>query len=124
MAKPNLTVTVQPMQVGRATYLPLGAVTSTSQSQLEIVLLLHITNNEPNPINITEITFSFPDSQAPSVSMKNINSYKNMNLFGGADTYWSNGILGSWPNMVYLDSPAPPKVTVSLTSKNANTGTN
>ena len=87
MAKPNLTVTVQPMQVGRATYLPLGAVTSASQSQLEIVLLLHITNNEPNRINITEITFSFPDSQAPSVSMKNINSYNNMNLFGGADTY-------------------------------------
>ena len=62
MAKPNLTVTVEPVQGYDATYLPLGAATSNAQPQVEIVLLLHITNNESNRINITGISFSFPDS--------------------------------------------------------------
>ena len=130
MAKPNLTVTLEPLQGGVATYLPLGAATSDGQPQAEIVLRLHIINNESNRINITDISFSFPQSRTP-VIMKQIDTYNNMNLFGGADTYWSNGFVyldpinktDQWPNMVFLNF-TPTKVTVSLTCKNGNTGTN
>jgi Peptidase family M23 len=130
MAKPNLTVTLEPIIAGKATYLPLGAATSDGQPQAEIVLRLHIINNESNRVTVTGISISFPQSRTP-VSMKQIDTYNNMNLFGGADTYWSNGFVyldpinkkDQWPNMVFLNF-TPTRVTVSLTCKNGNTGTN
>jgi hypothetical protein len=136
MSKPNLTVTVEPTSAaaghvtGNAHYLHLGAATSDGQPQNEVVLQLHIKNNESNRIEITDITFSFPQYQNP-VRMQQIDTYNNMNMFGGADTYWSNGYVyldpvnqkNQWPNMQFLNFK-PTKVTVSLTCKNGNTGTN
>ena len=57
MAKPNLTVTLEPIIAGKATYLPLGAATSDGQPQAEIVLRLHIINNESNRVTVTDIDF-------------------------------------------------------------------
>jgi hypothetical protein len=79
VTKPNLTVTLESVVAGKATYLPLGAATSDGQSQAEIVLRLHIINNESKRVMVTDISFSFPQSRTP-VSMKQIDTYNKSTL--------------------------------------------
>jgi hypothetical protein len=60
MAKPNLSVSINPVVDGKATCLPLAASAVGAPAHVKIVLRLDITNSEPNPVTIYRVRYSFP----------------------------------------------------------------
>jgi hypothetical protein len=117
MSAPNLTVSVEPSESGKALYLPLAAPTAGATSQVKVVLCLTIANHESESVHFKGITYSFPGSSAPSTTMQNV----AVDIPAGGSMQWSNG-HGTMPdgtttsnNAIYLDAPAPPQVKASLT---------
>jgi hypothetical protein len=76
MAVPNLTIAAEPIEAGKAVYLPLAAKAADQVPQVKIVLRLRITNNTqpPQVVVVNAIQFSFPGSAAPSKDMQGIPS--------------------------------------------------
>jgi hypothetical protein len=61
MAAPDITIAVEPVEAGKAVYLPLAAKAANQDPQFKIVLRLRITNNYTDQVVIvTAIQFSFP----------------------------------------------------------------
>lgn len=131
MSAPNLTITVQPLQNGKATYLPLAAATLSGKLTGKIVLRLDIKNNGDNPVTITGITFAFPGSQiAPSV-MQAVDSFFSgyysksggAVLLPGQTKVYTNGLVNVVPddkhtqvnNALFLPDPIPANITAQVT---------
>jgi hypothetical protein len=131
MAAPNVNVEVQPTKGGKAYYLPIAAKSDGAPELVKIVLRLRITNNEPRPITLSDITFSFPGT-GTSIPMQGVTIA--MDPAGSPDpdegaiaprttAVWSNGVVdldtsedgeNTIRNEVYLNAPAPGKIKVSL----------
>ena|SRR5881227_458539 len=75
MSAPNLSISVQPVQSGKATYLPLAAPTANDKPTGKIVLRLDIKNIGTSAVTITGITFAFPGSQAGSITMQGVDPF-------------------------------------------------
>jgi hypothetical protein len=126
MAKPNLSVSVQPNVSGRATCLPLAASAADVAGHVKIVLRLDITNAEPNPVTIYRIRYSFPGTNNAAFEMVGENVYYGgilTNIAPGATVVFSNGRVDLDPdpnaeNFVespqLVPPPVPPQVTVGL----------
>jgi hypothetical protein len=117
VSAPNLTITVEPSEGGKAEFLPLAAPSAGAKSQVKVVLCLTIKNNESKAVHVKGIVYSFPGSSAPSTTMQNV----AIDIPAGGTMQWSNG-HGTMPdgtttynNAIYLDAPAPPQVKASLT---------
>ena len=66
MAAPSLTIAVEPMEGGKALYLPLAGSAADKIPQLKNALRLRITNNHTDQsVVVNAIKFSFPGSSAP-----------------------------------------------------------
>jgi hypothetical protein len=112
MSAPNLTFSVEPMESGKALYLPISAETTGQNPSIKLILGLTITNHEVASVNVTGLTFSFPGSAAASVVMQ----VTPFNIAAGKTQFWANGIFNkNANNEVFLPAPAPPKVMVSVT---------
>lgn len=119
--KPNLDIQVEPNESGKAGYLPLAPSTEGGTRLLKLVLRLQLKNKETSAVKVTAITFSFPGTSHAAVHMKDINSYKNLDLAAGATTYWCNGKShtdSSIDNAVFISGDAPPKVKIEVECKN------
>ena len=136
MAVPNLTIAAEPIEAGKAVYLPLAAKAADQVPQVKIVLRLRITNDTepPQVVVVNAIQFSFPGSAAPSKNMQGIPLVLDPDgpttaaqalgaIQPGETATWSNGVvnLSSDPNVpnnvwnvVYLPAPAPPQIKVSV----------
>jgi hypothetical protein len=119
MSAPNVTISVEPSEGGKAEYLPLAATASDQKSGVKVALCLTIKNNESKQVHVGGITFSFPGSSAPSKTMKGV----AIDVPAGATMQWSNGhgtlnkdtpAEEKFNNVVYLDAPPPPQVRASL----------
>ncbi len=137
MAAPNVTIAVEPMEGGKAMYLPLAAAKSGEKGHSKIILRLRITNNESSAVTVSKIQFSFPGARVLAVTMKGIpivldpdGTTKPADAQGtieaGQTATWSNGRVDldtsesgeNWhENMVYLTS-APPQVRVHVFCSN------
>ncbi len=134
MTTPNLTIAVEPVESGKAVYLPLAAKAADQDPQVKIVLRLRITNNEANPVVVSGIKFSFPGSQVAPVDMQGVAFVLDPDgattaaqamgtLQPGQTATWSNGLVDLDPdpdvknivsNVIYLQAPAPPQVTAGV----------
>ena len=135
MAAPNLTIAVEPMEGGKALYLPLAASAADKNPQLKNVLRLRITNNHTDQsVVVNAIKFSFPSSSAPAKDMQGVTlvldpdgAAKPVDANGAIQASqtatWSNGVVDLNPdpditnnvwNVVYLPEPAPPQIKVSV----------
>lgn len=116
---PNATITLEPMESGKAVYLPLAPKFDGAKAQVKIVLACLIVNNETSSLTLSNVTFAFPGS---SVSSKNMQgeSLVTPPIEPGKSAWWSNGVVKlsddeTISNALYLDTPAPTKVEVTLT---------
>lgn len=121
---PNATVTLEPMEGGKAVYLPLAPKFEGAKAQVKIVLACLITNNEKSNLALSNVTFAFPGSSVPSKNMQGENLVTPP-IEPGKSAWWSNGVVKlseqeTISNALYLDAPAPPKVEVSLTFSGYN----
>ena len=131
MAKPQLNIVVQPLDGSAIGDLPLAAAASDESAFVKLVVRLDITNAESKPVTITDIKFSFPGSNVNAITMKGTDIYYSNslnNIAAGATVTWSNGKVdldtaagddhvNMISNIVFLPSPPPAKVTISLTCK-------
>ena len=128
MSAPKLSVSVEPIESGKAVYLPLAAEASDKQPQIKIVLRLRITNNEAQKVDVSGIQFSFPASSVAPVAMQGVplvliedgmKKKPSATIHPGITATWSNGAVSldentQISNAVYLNAPAPPKVEVHI----------
>jgi len=134
MSTPNLTIAVEPVESGKAVYLPLAARAADQDPQVKIVLRLRITNNEASQVVVSGIQFSFPGSQVAPVDMQGVAFVLDPDgattaaqamgaIQPGQTATWSNGVVDLNPdpnvnntvsNVVYLPAPAPPQITASV----------
>jgi hypothetical protein len=126
MSAPNLSISVEPVQNGKATYLPLVAPTSNDTPKGKIVLRLDIKNNGTSPVTITGIAYGFPGSQVAPVMMQGVDQffsayYKDSGgpvLFPGQSKTWTNGLINLVPddpnsqvnNAIFLPEPIPSNI--------------
>lgn len=121
MSVPELKISVEPVESGKAVYLPIAAMTADQKPLVKIVLRLDIKNEESSKVHVSAIQFSFPGSQVPAITMQGVNLVlkDNGDISAGAKKSWSNGVvtLGKnniVSNAVYLPAPGPSKVTASV----------
>lgn len=122
MSEPKLQIEVEPMEGGKALYLPLAPEKAGATAKVKVVLRLRLGNLEPAAVEVTGITFSFPGSAVPSVSMKRPDRVLagGPKLAPGESKWWSNGVVeledrSRINNALFLATPAPTKVAVAVT---------
>src|SRR5262245_11323079 len=91
MSKPNLTIQVEPLDSGKAAYLPLAPTTGSGTPMVKIVLRLRLQNAGTSPVKVTGIAFSFPGSSHPATVMQGVNMDGSLELDPNEAQYWSNG---------------------------------
>ena len=131
MSAPNLSISIEPVIGGNATYLPLVAATSNETPKGKIVLRLIITNSGPDPVTIDGIVYAFPGSSVASFAMQGVepffsNYYKDAGgatLLAGQSKTWTNGLVNLVPddpksqvnNAVFLPEPMPTSIQAQVT---------
>ena len=125
MARPALKLKVDLSQQDSVYYLPLGAKSSDDEERIKLAVRLRITHDDPDhdELTISAISFSFPGTDIDKIDMDMVPE-KNMTpesgkLSRGDTASWYNG---SWRdesddwhrNQVYLDTPAPRRVTFHI----------
>jgi hypothetical protein len=129
MSAPKLTIAVEPVEAGKAVYLPIAATAADQGALVKIVLRLRITNGESKKVVVSGIQFSFPGSPAAPIMMQGVDLVLTPDgstaadakgaLAPGQTATWSNGVVAldkntTVSNAVYLPAPAPAKITASV----------
>ena len=130
MSAPNLSISVQPVQSGKATYLPLAAPSANDKPTGKIVLRLDLKNNGTSAVTITGITFAFPGSQAGPITMQGVEQffsgyYKDSGgpvLSPGQTKTYTNGLINLVPddsntqvnNAVFMAEPIPANIEAQV----------
>jgi len=126
MSAPNLDITAEPFESGKAEYLLLAATTSTGKTGVKLVLRLRIQNKGAAAVKVKGIRFSFPNSSIAGVDMQGVNMDGSLDLDPGEAASWSNGRVDLNPdpnvdnfvnNSVYLTGAAPAQVKVEVSCK-------
>lgn len=126
MSAPSLDISIEPVEDGKAVYLPLAATTADGTTGAKIVLRLRIGNKGASLVKVNAIQFSFPGSSHGAVDMQGVNMDGSLDLDPGETLTWSNGRVDLDPdpdvdsfvnNSVYVDSPAPTRVKVAVSCK-------
>lgn len=131
MPAPNLSISVEPVQSGKATYLPLAGTTSKDKPQAMIVLRLVIKNKGTSSVKITGIAYGFPNSAVATIDMQGVSQFfegyydesGGATLAPGATKTWTNGRVALVPgddttmvdNAVLLPLPAPANIQARVT---------
>lgn len=125
MSSPNVAIQVEPSESGKALYLPLAATSASGKTGAKIVLRLRLQNNGTAPVKVTAITFSFPGSSTPAMTMQGVNMDGSLDLDPNEAAFWSNGRVDldpdpkvdSWVNNSVYAGPAPSRVQVEVKCK-------
>lgn len=125
MTKPTLQISVTPGKDGKAYYLPLAPQSRDHGERVKIALRFEIKNADPEKRNltITGIAIDFPGHDPEEMEMV---PERNMwpetgKIAHGETAIWHNGSWrptenDSWQhNQIYLDGPAPARVTIKVT---------
>ncbi|MEP7000275.1 MAG: M23 family metallopeptidase, partial [bacterium] len=119
MSAPNLLIQVEPWDGSALLYAPLAAKTSQDPTNGQLLLILTITNNEPLPIRLMNVTVSFigPPIVGPSVNEVTTDPggspvVKGLTIPAGQTGQWT--LLEYWNDNILLPIPAPGAVTLSL----------
>lgn len=93
---------------------------------MKIVLRLRLLNDGTAAVKVNGITFSFPGSNTPSVTMQGINMDGSLDLDPNEAAFWSNGRVDLDPdpdvdsfvnNSIYLTGVAPAQVKIDVKCK-------
>lgn len=126
MSHPNLDIQVEPLEAGKAHYLPLAATTASGPTMVKIVLRLRLENKSGSAVKVNAIRFSFPGSAYPAIDMQGVNLDGSLDLGAGQAAFWSNGHADLNPdpkvdnivnNSVYLTGAAPAQVKIEVRCK-------
>ena len=138
MAAPNLTISIEPTEGGKAVYLELAPAQAGQSGHAMIILRLRITNGGGSAVVVSGIRFSFPGSAAPPVDMQGVAYVLDPSgkvgplealgtIEAGQTATWSNGRVDVDPskdgtdmrdNMVYVAGAAPSEVLVEVFCEN------
>ena len=115
---PKATITLEPMENGKAVYLPLAPKFEGAKAQIKLVLACLIKNDGSSDLALSNVTFSFPGSSIPAKNMQG-ESLVTEPIAPGASAWWSNGVVKlseeqTVNNAIFMDAPAPSKVEVTL----------
>ena len=121
--RPNITIKIEPVQLGKATFLPLAANASNKKGSTKIVLRLELLNKTNKALKVNSINFSFPNSKHPTIIMKDKEFGKRLTIL--RQLFWSNRRLNIsksntpklYDNAIYLKGPAPKRVQVNVYCK-------
>jgi hypothetical protein len=113
MGAPNLTVSIEPMELGAVVYAPLAPKTSTSKANGILALKLAILNNEPSAVHVSELRVSFVGSPAASGWTLPV----SLDIAPKQTLTW----FFSTQNEIVLPHPAPPSIRVRLTCNGFDT---
>jgi hypothetical protein len=127
MSSPNLSISVEPVEAGKAVYLPLAPKASGQTPKIKIVIRLRITNNEAKNVSVSGIQLSFPGSTASAIHMQGVElvliedgmKTASATIQPGKTATWSNGVVAlsssnTISNAVYMNAPAPPKIELGV----------
>jgi hypothetical protein len=105
MSAPNLAILAEPAEAATVIYGELAARSSNDDPAGQLSLVLTITNNEPSPVHMNQVTVSF---QPPDVSASVIAA--NLNIpSGGTQQWWFKPA-----NHIILPMPAPGTINLEL----------
>jgi len=106
MAAPNVTVTVEPSNVGSILVSELAPLSASHIGQAQLSLRFDVTNNEGTAVHLSTVALQFPGSSIPGVSIP-------------ADLLVAASGWGEWhfapANNIILPWPGPSEVTSLLT---------
>src|SRR3954470_6416970 len=91
-AAPKASITLEPMENGKAVYLSLAPKFEGAKAQIKLVLACLIKNNESADLALSNVTFSFPGSSVPAKNMQG-ESLVTGPIAAGASAWWSNGVV-------------------------------
>lgn len=126
MSHPNIDIQVEPLEGGKAQYLPLAATTANGPTMVKIVLRLRLENKGGSTVKVNAIRFSFPGSSQPATDMQGVNMDGSLDLAAGQAAFWSNGRVDLNPdpkvdsfvnNSIYLTGAPPTQVKVEVRCK-------
>jgi hypothetical protein len=126
MSAPKLDIKVEPMEGGKAVYLPLAARTTSGDTGVKVVLRLKLKNTGDTLLKVNGIRFSFPGSSQPAKDMQGVNMDGSLDLDKNEEANWSSGNVDIDPdpdvantvnNAVYLTGAAPSQVKIEVTCK-------
>jgi Peptidase family M23 len=106
MSAPNLTIKIEPAEASSVVYGALAAKTSNDSSNGQLSLVLTITNNEPSPVHLNQVTVSFVGP--PNVSPSSIIADLTIQSIQTKQWYFAP------TNNIILPIPAPGTVKFSL----------
>lgn len=125
MTKPTFQIAVTPGMNGKAAYLPLAPQSRDHGERVKIALRFAITNADPDrrTLKITGIALDFPGRDPDDMEMvPEKNMWPSDGTIAHGDTaIWHNGSwrlseTDDWEfNQIYLDGPAPARVTILVT---------
>src|SRR5215467_11518914 len=106
MSKPNLAISVEPMESSAVVYGALAAKTSNDPPNGQLSLVLTLTNNEPSLVHLNQVTVSF--AGPPNVSPSTITADLSIPSTQTAQWYFQQA------NNIILPIPAPGSLKLSL----------
>src|SRR5262245_41184823 len=109
MSAPQLTITVEPAEASSVVYGVLAAKTSNDPSNGQLSLVLMITNNEPSPVHLNQVTVSFVGP--PNVSPSSI--IADLTIASTQTKKWYFASVDPTTNII-LPVPAPGVVKLGL----------
>jgi hypothetical protein len=107
MSAPDLTIKVEPAESSAVVYGALAAKSSNDLPNGQLSLVLTITNNEPNPVHLNQVTVSFVGP--PNVSQSLIAADLTIPASPGTGQW----VFGTANNII-LPVPAPGVIKLSL----------
>lgn len=116
MGAPNLTTSVEPMELGAVVYAPLAPKSATSNANGIVALKLSIRNNETKSVHVSEVRVSFTGSPAAGAVAIPV----ALNIAPNATASWHFAAA----NEIVVPHPAPPTIRVRLACNGFDTPTN
>lgn len=116
MSAPNLTIQVEPVEAAALVWATLAAKSSGDQPDGQLLLVLKITNNEPAPIEVTEVTISLPNIPPYVMKLPPVTTPATppLKIDPGPANMREWTLLDSWNPNIMLPTPAPATITVGL----------
>jgi hypothetical protein len=111
-------IQVEPVEGSNLVYASLAAKSSIDDPEGQVLLVLNIKNNEPEPIEVTKVTISFPGR--PDITVPDIDPAfrpapdPRTPLTIGRDETKQWTLLESWNPNILLKAPVPATIKVTL----------
>src|SRR5262245_5254047 len=98
MSKPDLSISLEPLEGGKVQYLPLAPTTAGAKGLAKLVLRLELKSHESQLVKLKGITVSFPGSTQSAFTMQGVNMDGSLDLAPNSPVFWSSGVVDLNPD--------------------------